>query len=948
MNKLILSLFFVIVLAGSVSAGEVIINFPIADGEYNYSVNSMGWNYNGVLTQDSLCWYNLESTYTPFNCSVTPLTSLVPAEGYNNWTIKVQENKSISTTLTKSITFFVDSIIPDINVLTPDVDIYYTNQNYIFVNLTVTKEGVLLNDNNLSIFEWKVYQDGDLKGFLTLLGQPDEYSFRYPPSTPGSDGDYNYVINLKDKINGHSIYHTNSINMPFIFDTVVPSVSVTNPLNEADLIGTVSINGNADDDRAGVQNITLFLDDAKLTVCEDISCSYDWDSKNVSDGVHNISAIAYDKAGNSNEDRISVDVDNTPPEIDFNSPLNGIYNTNQMIDINASDVHLEKIELYVNGIIVSETTESYINYELTEGNYTVYGIAYDSFGNTKTSEVRNILVDVTKPEVNVGEDKITNANILIDAITSDNLAGIDSYSWSKISGSGNVNFSSSNAEDTTVDMDSDGSYILQLIVVDKAGNTNSDDLTVMWDITPPVITLSGDNPQTIEVFDSYTELEATALDNLAGDLTGEIIIDISNVNTDVLGTYNVLYDVSDLAGNSDQETRVVNVVDTVSPVITLLDNNPQTVEIGTSYVESGATADDNYDGDITTNIVTDSSAVDINTVGDYSVTYTVADGSGNTATKTRTVHVVDTTESVVTSISPIDKPYTSSATINLIYNVTDHSNVADCSLILNGAVDQTDDTITKNIDQQFSLSGKPSGKYSWSISCKDIYDNEGSSTVRSFTVLSDLSFTETNYTNLSLENNISNAQFFVENVDGIINWTKLLDLSSGKDWASYIVLSYNHAEVNAPELNGNAKITLYNLSWSNPRILKNNNPCSDCNKISYVNGTLIFTVTGFSTYTTDETPIVVSSGGGSSGNSGRYNNPILTYNTTSKPVEEKNETTPITTLIVNEEEKGMEGITGAVTGPIESKTSYKKILIILSIAMVSILLISYIFFKRRS
>ena len=57
-------------------------------------------------------------------------------------------------------------------------------------------------------------------------------------------------------------------------------------------------------------------------------------------------------------------------------------------------------------------------------------------------------------------------------------------------------------------------------------------------------------------------------------------------------------------------TRTVDVVDTTIPVITLTGANPQTIEVGSPYVELGATATDNYDGDLTGSIVIDATAVD--------------------------------------------------------------------------------------------------------------------------------------------------------------------------------------------------------------------------------------------------------------------------------------------------------------------------------------------------
>ena len=66
-------------------------------------------------------------------------------------------------------------------------------------------------------------------------------------------------------------------------------------------------------------------------------------------------------------------------------------------------------------------------------------------------------------------------------------------------------------------------------------------------------------------------------------------------------------------------------------MITLEGANPQSIELGTDYSELGATATDNTDGDITNNIVIDASNVDVDTVGDYTVTYNVSDAAGNPA-----------------------------------------------------------------------------------------------------------------------------------------------------------------------------------------------------------------------------------------------------------------------------------------------------------------------------
>ena len=185
------------------------------------------------------------------------------------------------------------------------------------------------------------------------------------------------------------------------------------------------------------------------------------------------------------------------------------------------------------------------------------------------------------------------------------------------------------------------------------------------DTTPPVITLNGDAIVTLECgVDSYTESGATAVDDVDG--TVDVVIGGDVVNTEVCGTYVVTYDASDGSGNpAAQVTRTVIVQDTTGPVITLVGDNPQTIECPNAYVELGATATDNIDGDLSGSIVIDATAVDTSVPGSYFVTYDVSDAAGNAAIQvTRTVSVVesaqdapqDVVEDIIHDIELLDVP----------------------------------------------------------------------------------------------------------------------------------------------------------------------------------------------------------------------------------------------------------------------------------------------------
>jgi len=94
------------------------------------------------------------------------------------------------------------------------------------------------------------------------------------------------------------------------------------------------------------------------------------------------------------------------------------------------------------------------------------------------------------------------------------------------------------------------------------------------DVTAPAITLTGDNPQIVNLNENYTELGATANDDTDGNISNQIAI-TSNVNISKEDTYIVIYSVSDKAGNETTITREVIVRD---PNPIYLDTNGITVK----------------------------------------------------------------------------------------------------------------------------------------------------------------------------------------------------------------------------------------------------------------------------------------------------------------------------------------------------------------------------------
>jgi hypothetical protein len=85
------------------------------------------------------------------------------------------------------------------------------------------------------------------------------------------------------------------------------------------------------------------------------------------------------------------------------------------------------------------------------------------------------------------------------------------------------------------------------------------DLEPAYNLIAPVLTLNGSSEITINKGTEYIELGATAIDDLDGDISENIIIS-GTVDTDVVGEYIIKYNVRDWAGNWAEEiTRTVTV-----------------------------------------------------------------------------------------------------------------------------------------------------------------------------------------------------------------------------------------------------------------------------------------------------------------------------------------------------------------------------------------------------
>src|SRR5439155_2761127 len=114
---------------------------------------------------------------------------------------------------------------------------------------------------------------------------------------------------------------------------------------------------------------------------------------------------------------------------------------------------------------------------------------------------------------------------------------------------------------------------LTLTVNNGSAQSSSTTTVTFNDNEPPTLTVTGDNPMTVECHGTFSDPGATASDACAGVLTGSIAAS-GSVDANTPGSYTRSYTVSDGNGHSTTQTRTVHVVDTQPPTVTGTGDQP--------------------------------------------------------------------------------------------------------------------------------------------------------------------------------------------------------------------------------------------------------------------------------------------------------------------------------------------------------------------------------------
>lgn len=176
--------------------------------------------------------------------------------------------------------------------------------------------------------------------------------------------------------------------------------------------------------------------------------------------------------------------------------------------------------------------------------YLVDGELFTLYDKTQTINLIIILKGPSEIKIKKDGNYTEYGAVLINTLTttiidipSSNISGSVNTS---VEGTYTINYSYSGAKSKN-----------RKVIVSKAQTTS--------DTVKPIITLLGSSNMTVSKGSTFTDPGATATDNLDGNIT-ERIIKSGTVNTSVIGTYYINYDVNDSSGNKAiTKTRIINV-----------------------------------------------------------------------------------------------------------------------------------------------------------------------------------------------------------------------------------------------------------------------------------------------------------------------------------------------------------------------------------------------------
>ena len=458
---------------------------------YNTSSVSLDYSYSETNVKQFIIYIDNKA-----NQSNIPTGSMMTSlsDGIHNVTIYIAD--WANPPVIAHYYFTVDTLFPSISITSPSS---YYNNGLVTFDYTVS-------DANLRTT--KIYVDSS-----TANSSLDPSGFQQNLA----DGQ-NYITIVATDAAGYSTTKT----LNFIVDTVKPIVTISNLLpvyySKHDFLFNYS------DSDINFQSTVIYLDSSPN--------STNWDSGHpfsLPDGVHNITVVAFDKAGNSASQTIIFTIDTVFPSITILSPNTAFTNkSSETLLYQITENNIQSTTIYLDSIANDSLRESVYNYvSLSDGKHNITIVVVDMVGH-KTSQSYNFIVDTVKPVISVynsfpNDNAVLKSNTLLNFSVNDPYLFKVLYKWDS-----DQSYSHFTNNYTVILEGPDGKKSLTIIAVDKAGNLNNVTYTYIADDTPPDMSVTG--IKTNDVISGTVLLSVSA-----SDTNGINRVEIS-VNNQIIST----------------------------------------------------------------------------------------------------------------------------------------------------------------------------------------------------------------------------------------------------------------------------------------------------------------------------------------------------------------------------------------------------------------------------
>ncbi|MCA1764365.1 MAG: HYR domain-containing protein, partial [Flavobacteriales bacterium] len=311
---------------------------------------------------------------------------------------------------------------------------------------------------------------------------------------------------------------------------------------------------------------------------------------------------------------------------------------------------------------VTGTTDDPLTYT-EQGEHTITWTFADGNGNSTTAEQTVVVNDVTAPETPTLADVTGECEATATApTTTDNCAGV-------VTGT----------TDDPLTYTAQGTYTITWTFADGNGNsTTADQTVVVNDETAPEMPTLADVTGECEA----TATAPTTTDNCAGVVTGTTDDPLTYT---AQGTYTITWTFDDGNGNSITADQTVIVDDVTAPEVPTLDNV-------TGECEATATAPTTTDicaGEVTG---TTDDPLTYTDQGEHTITWTFADGNGNSTTAEQTV--------VVNDVTAPEMPTLADVTGECEATATEPTTTDNCAGVVTGT---TDDPLTYTEQDEYTI-----------------------------------------------------------------------------------------------------------------------------------------------------------------------------------------------------------------------------------------------------